>query len=80
MLVLTRKKNETIVIDGSILVTIVDVDGERVKVGIRAPKEISIYRKELLDAVAAENRSASSAKPEDLKNIMKLSPIKDKKK
>lgn len=54
MLVLTRKPNERILIDGRITVTVLEVHGTQIKIGIDAPKEIPIKREELLrSAVAA---------------------------
>jgi len=79
MLVLTRKKDETIVIGSDIFVTVVDVDGDKVKLGINAPKDISIYRKEVFDAIVKENISASMAQPEDVESIIKLSRFQQKK-
>lgn len=58
MLVLTRRLEESIVIDGKIVVTILNVDGEKVKLGIEAPREIAILRKELIDVVQQPNRKA----------------------
>ena len=55
MLVLSRKVNETIVVGDVIEVTVLEVVGERVKIGINAPREVSIVRQELLDQVQAEN-------------------------
>ncbi|HBT20193.1 MAG TPA: carbon storage regulator [Peptococcaceae bacterium] len=78
MLVLTRKKNETVVIGSDIFVTVVDVDGDKVKLGINAPRDISIYRKEIYDAIVRENVSASMAQPEDVEHIIKLSRIQQK--
>ena len=51
MLVLSRKKDEKIVIGDNIEITVVDVKGDTVKIGIAAPPEIKIYRGELLDAI-----------------------------
>lgn len=62
MLALTRKIGERIVIGDSITVTVVDVKGDSVRIGIEAPKEVRILRGELLDATAAENRQAIVAK------------------
>jgi carbon storage regulator len=47
MLVLSRKKNESLIIGDDIIVTITDIDGNRVRVGVEAPKEISVHRREL---------------------------------
>jgi len=51
VLVLTRLKSEVIIIDGKIEVTVLDVRGDRVKLGISAPAEISVHRKEVYDAI-----------------------------
>jgi len=56
MLVLNRKIGEKIHIGGQIDVAVLSVKGGRVKIGIEAPREISVYRKELYDAAADENR------------------------
>jgi len=51
MLVLSRRKNESIVIDGRIEVTIVDIRSKRVRVGITAPEDITVHRKEIQDKI-----------------------------
>lgn len=53
MLVLSRKKNERIVIDGSIVITIVDVRGDKVRLGIEAPRDVAIHRQEVYEAINA---------------------------
>ncbi|SEO66397.1 carbon storage regulator CsrA [Paenibacillus sp. OK076] len=59
MLVLTRKKGESIVISDDIVLTVLSVEGENVKLGIRAPRDIDIYRKEVLDAIEQNNQNAA---------------------
>jgi carbon storage regulator len=54
MLVLSRKLNETIVIDGNIRVTVVGVRGNQVRLGIEAPESVAIFRKELFDRSRVE--------------------------
>ena len=71
MLVLTRKKNESIVINDNIEITIVDVQGDQVRIGINAPKSVSIYRKEIFLEIQAENKKAADVKSIDLKNLLK---------
>lgn len=70
MLVLSRKKGESIVIHDNIEVTILDIDAETIKVGINAPKQVSIYRKELYDAIKQSNLESSQHRV-DLKTITK---------
>ena len=51
MLVLSRKKNESIVINNDIVVTVVDIRGDKVRLGIVAPKEVPVHRQEVFDAI-----------------------------
>lgn len=59
MLILTRKPEQGIVIDGSIVVRLLSIDGERVKIGVEAPRSVSVLREELLSEVADENQAAA---------------------
>ncbi|OEH92202.1 carbon storage regulator CsrA [Bacillus solimangrovi] len=59
MLVLTRKRNESIKIGDEIEVEVLAVDGEQVKLGIKAPKHIDIHRKEVYLSIQAENKAAA---------------------
>jgi carbon storage regulator len=61
MLVLSRKKGQTIVIDGRIEVTVLEVEGDAVKIGISAPRDVQIARRELLQSVRETNEEAASA-------------------
>lgn len=58
MLVITRKPEERIIINDQISIVVLEADHQRVKIGIEAPKEISIYRQELYEAIQFENRLA----------------------
>jgi carbon storage regulator len=71
VLVLTRKKNESIVINNNIEITIVDVQGDQVRIGINAPKSVSIYRKEIFLEIQAENKRAANVKSINLKDLLK---------
>jgi carbon storage regulator len=51
MLVLSRKRNESIIIDGNIVVTVVDIRGDKVRLGIEAPKDVPIHRSEVYEAI-----------------------------
>ncbi|MGB0372985.1 MAG: carbon storage regulator CsrA [Opitutales bacterium] len=59
MLVLTRKTDEAIVIGNDIEIIVTRVDGENVKLGIKAPREVTIYRKEVLDQIRESNLEAA---------------------
>ena len=69
MLVLTRKLGESIRIGDNIVVKIVDLDGRHVKLGIEAPKSISVNREEIYDRIQQENREASTPVDVNLQNI-----------
>ena len=66
MLVLTRKVNQTIVIGDNVEVVVLEVRGEQVRLGIRAPRDVSVHRKEIYEQLAEENRGAADVRPEDL--------------
>lgn len=59
MLILTRRPGETIIIDQNIKVSVLSVEGERVKLGVDAPREIPVVRQELLDEVRRSNLEAA---------------------
>ena len=64
MLVLSRQRDETIKIGDDIEVTVVDIRGDKVRLGITAPKEISVHRKEVYDAIERDRRAqAAKAAP-----------------
>ncbi|QVL32257.1 carbon storage regulator CsrA [Telmatocola sphagniphila] len=53
MLVLSRKKNESIVINNEITVTVIEIRGDKVRLGIVAPKDVPVHRQEVMDAIRA---------------------------
>lgn len=77
MLVLTRKKNQSIVVNDNIEVTIIDIQGDQVRVGINAPKDVKVFRKEVYLEMMEENRRAAEVQIQAL-DILK-SAIKNKK-
>lgn len=72
MLALARKINESIVINDDIEVTILEIKGDQVKVGINAPKSVPVYRKELYIQIQEANAEAvNEASPEALSELLK---------
>lgn len=61
MLVLSRKKNESVVIDDRIVLTVVEIRGDKVRLGIEAPREVPVHRKEVYDAIQGERVVDESA-------------------
>lgn len=70
MLTLARKVNEAIIVNDNIEITIQDVKGDQIKIGIDAPKSVPIYRKELYEQIQKANReSANAASPRALSEL-----------
>lgn len=59
MLVLTRKKNESLMIGGDIEIVVVEIQGDQVRIGINAPRSVPVHRKEVFDEIIEANRAAS---------------------
>lgn len=71
MLALSRKKNEALVINNNVEITILEIKGEQVKIGITAPKEVPVYRKEVYVQIQDANEEAVSTDGmEALKNFL----------
>ena len=66
MLVLSRQRDQTVMIGDDIEVTVVDVRGDKVRLGINAPKHVAVHRKEVYEAIRRENQAAARVRPEDL--------------
>ena len=71
MLVLSRKIDESIVIGDDVEITIVEVRGDTVKLGVSAPKSVTVYRKEVYEAIQQENIAASKPAAQDLSDVAK---------
>jgi carbon storage regulator len=71
MLVLARKLNESIMIGDEVEVVVIDIKGDQVKLGIRAPKNVTVHRKEIYQDIKQENIAAISSefKPDDLREL-----------
>lgn len=83
MLVLSRRSNESIVIGGNIEVVVLGVEGDQVRLGIRAPKEVDIYRQEIYAAIQEQNRQAvtgqSTERAVEVAKLFAIQPPPDKK-
>ncbi|MFK3961033.1 carbon storage regulator CsrA [Pseudalkalibacillus hwajinpoensis] len=81
MLVLGRKKGESIVINDEIELKIISIEGDTVKIGVEAPKNIAIHRKEVYEAIQSENKLAAMQEfsLEDLKEFQKSNSSKEPK-
>ena len=78
MLILSRKLNESIVIDGKIIIKIIRVEGDTVKLGIEAPIEIPVHRQEVYAEIQQTNAEAiSEQKPVPPRNFKPLRPVSD---
>lgn len=66
MLVLTRKVNQSIIIGDDVEVVVLEVRGEQVRLGIKAPKTVAVHRKEVYDQIRDENIAASDINPDDI--------------
>lgn len=69
MLVLSRKKKEEIVIGRDIVVTVIEVRGDKVRLGIEAPKDVAVHRREVYEAIQQQNREESQLGPKDARQI-----------
>lgn len=72
MLALSRKKNEALVINNNIEIKILEIKGEQVKIGISAPKEVPVYRKEVYLQIQEANKAAMGNPEDALTNLTNL--------
>jgi carbon storage regulator len=73
MLVLSRQRDESIMIGDNIVVTIVDIRGDKVRLGINAPTEIPVHRQEVYEAIQRENLRSSRLEPKETRSLGKPS-------
>ena len=73
MLVLSRQRDETIMIGDDVEITVVDIRGDKVRLGITAPRHIQVHRKEVYDAIKRENQQAARLSPRDVSDAVKRS-------
>lgn len=69
MLVLSRRANQSIVIGQDIVVTVIEIRGDHVRLGIEAPREVTVHRDEVAAEIRAANRSALSSDPVDVSRL-----------
>jgi len=74
MLVLSRKKSESIVINDNIIITVVEVRGDKVRLGIEAPREVPIHRSEVHEAIKAEERRNAAKSETDSETDLESEP------
>lgn len=72
MLVLTRKPGESIRISDNIKITIVDIDGSNIKIGIEAPRSVAVYREEVYEKIRLENQAAAERSSTDIASLQKM--------
>jgi len=66
MLVLSRQRDESIIIGDNVVVTVVDIRGDKVRLGIQAPQEVPVHRREVYEAIQRENLQAARLEQKDL--------------
>ncbi len=76
MLVLSRMRDQTIMIGDDVAITIVDIRGDKGRLGITAPSHIPVHRKEVYDAIQAENVRAAQLNPEDVSPVTEANKIR----
>jgi carbon storage regulator len=74
MLVLSRHRDESIMIGDDIVITIVDIRGDKVRLGINAPSDVPVHRQEVYEAIQRENRNAAQIRPGDARDVGKSNP------
>jgi carbon storage regulator len=71
VLLLTRRENESIVIGDGIEVKVLEIGGGRVRLGVTAPRQIPVHRREIHEAITAQNKAAAQTSPADLDAVLR---------
>ncbi len=71
MLVLSRHRDESIMIGDDVVITVVDIRGDKVRLGIDAPQHIPVHRQEVYEAIKRENQKATRTSPSDTRSLRK---------
>lgn len=77
MLVLTRRANESIMIGNDVVVTVLEVRGDQVRLGIKAPRDVDVHREEVYAELEQANRAAAGSAPAALEQLGRLEPPED---
>lgn len=72
MLILQRKKNQALIIGNGIEIVVTDIKGDSVKIGINAPQDVLIYRKEIYEMIQKENKASSHIIPQDIDKLTEV--------
>lgn len=78
MLVLSRQRDETIMIGDEVEITVVDIRGDKVRLGINAPRTIQVHRKEVYEAIKRENAESANVQLDDLNGLDQQLPRKQR--
>lgn len=71
MLILSRKIDQKIRIGDNIILTIIDIKGDQVKIGVEAPNDVKVFRQEVFSAIQSENKAANQISMEQLQKLLK---------
>lgn len=71
MLILSRKIDQKIRIGDNIVLTIIDIKGDQVKIGVEAPNDVKVFRQEVFSAIQSENKAANQISMEQLQKLLK---------
>lgn len=77
MLVLSRRANQSIVIAGDVVVTVLEIRGDQVRLGIKAPRDVAVHREEVHAEIQQENRSAATIDAADAYHLPRPAPAPD---